>query len=89
MAAYTSSRLWVVKRARSPTGDDSLASPDGKWIAYWIGERHPSIFGTVWIVPSAGGEPKEITSVEGEDPVWAADSKGVILVGKARPERAG
>ena len=55
-------------------------SPDGKWIAYWTGERHPGLAGITWIVSSDGGEPKRIGPADAfaEDPVWTPDSKGVI-----------
>jgi eukaryotic-like serine/threonine-protein kinase len=81
---YVISPLGGDARKIADRGRQPRFSPDGKWIAYWIGERHGALLGTVWIVPSAGGEPKEITSTgrSGEDPVWAADSKGVVVVGR-------
>jgi Tol biopolymer transport system component len=72
----------IVDGGRSPH-----FSPDGKWIVYWTGERHQGLVGRIWIISATGGEPKEITPIDsgGEDPIWAPDSKGVIVLGRSGP----
>ena len=44
-------------------------SPDGQWIAY-----HAQVPGGVWIVPSTGGQPRQIVET-GSEPSWASDSE--------------
>jgi Tol biopolymer transport system component/DNA-binding winged helix-turn-helix (wHTH) protein len=56
-------------------------SPDGKWLAYWVGARH--LVGDVYIMPAAGGEPRRVHS-PGRSPVWSPDSK-YLLFGGGRP----
>jgi Tol biopolymer transport system component len=89
---YTISPLGGGLRKIADYGHRPRFSPDGKWIAYWMGERHLAVLGTVWIIPATGGEPKKLTPnfTGAEDPVWAPDSKGIIALGRSgytgRPE---
>jgi Tol biopolymer transport system component len=68
-------------RARLPS-----FSPDGQLIAYvgyrereaWPDNAHPSLYhGDLWIVPSAGGTPVKLATVDGRlrGPVWSPDGK--------------
>jgi Tol biopolymer transport system component/DNA-binding winged helix-turn-helix (wHTH) protein len=63
-------------------------SPDGTWIAYWVGPQHQS--GALYVVPSAGGQPKQLFPVNiprdsplglihARSPVWAPDGKHVLF----------
>ena len=47
-------------------------SPDGKWIAFIGGlmSDQGATGGDVWIVPSAGGEPRNLTPLRTSTPVW-------------------
>jgi dipeptidyl aminopeptidase/acylaminoacyl peptidase len=64
---------------------DPQISPDGKWIAYTItivdkekNSRDPDI----WIVPAAGGNPRQLTSSPKSDtrPRWSPDSRQIAFV---------
>jgi len=52
-------------------------SPDGRWIAYYSDEG-----ADIWVVPSAGGPPRQLTSGPENDDVmgWLHDGSGVLLV---------
>ena len=52
-------------------------SPDGQWIAFHSRRR-----GGVWIVPSTGGVPRQVTDF-GSDPAWSPDSATVVLTSDA------
>ena len=53
-------------------------SPDGRWIAVQV---HRGADRDIWIVPYAGGAPRQLTSGPAEDshPVWSADSRLVYF----------
>ena len=54
-------------------------SPDGQWIAYFRPEKGPN--GDLWVVPAAGGTPRQLTHDlrEGGWPVWTADGKWIVV----------
>ena len=58
-------------------------SPDGRWIAYWVGE--PGVFSrdSVYVVPAGGGQPRRIAArfFSASAPVWAPDGKYLLLLG--------
>jgi Tol biopolymer transport system component/DNA-binding winged helix-turn-helix (wHTH) protein len=64
-------------------------SPDGKWIAYWVGVFVASPLGAgagsrgIYIVPSAGGSPRELLTglAESAHPVWSPDGRYILLFG--------
>lgn len=53
-------------------------SPDSKTLAVVLQESH---WDKLWLIPSAGGEPKELTFGEGEDeePVYSPDGKWIAF----------
>mgnify|MGYP001184913875 CR=1 FL=1 len=53
-----------------------LWSPDGRWIAYYSDEN-----ADVWVVPSAGGEPRQLTSGPAFDNPggWLPDGSGIVF----------
>jgi len=53
-------------------------SPDGKWLVFFISETGP--YGDLWVVPAAGGEPRQLTHdlAQGGDPVWTPDGRWII-----------
>src|SRR5262249_44753898 len=64
-------------------------SPDGKWIAYWIGERQANA--TIGVVQSGGGQPRQLdlnpTFSAARYPLWSPDGKYLLFLG--RPSAAG
>lgn len=58
-------------------------SPDGRWIAYRSASRlGPLRTGPVVVMPSAGGEPREVAEAAGaagvEMPLWTADGRSLV-----------
>jgi dipeptidyl aminopeptidase/acylaminoacyl peptidase len=62
-------------------------SPDGLRVAYWISGPYVAFAvpgsGSVWVVPTAGGQPQRIgpTFTNARYPIWAPDGKHVLFVG--------
>jgi Tol biopolymer transport system component/tRNA A-37 threonylcarbamoyl transferase component Bud32 len=62
-------------------------SPDGRWIAYWVGPPGVGLVGDgeykVYIIPAAGGAPRQIRAdfSWARDPVWSPDSQSLMLLG--------
>lgn len=76
---FTIDDLLKVKRVSDPQ-----LSPDGKWIAYVItvvNKEANSRNSDVWIVPTAGGEPRRLTSSEKSDdrPRWSPDGRTIAF----------
>ena len=73
----------MARRGRCPR-----FSPDGKWIAYWVGAEgsgDPDAAGAsqVFVVPAAGGDPRQIQPgfLSARSPLWFPDSRYVLFVG--------
>ncbi|MGE3309238.1 MAG: prolyl oligopeptidase family serine peptidase [Limisphaerales bacterium] len=67
--------LLACKRLSEPT-----PSPDGRWIAYVVGvpdREANSVNSDIWIIPSTGGEPRQLTGSAKHDrhPTWSPDSR--------------
>jgi Tol biopolymer transport system component len=64
-------------------------SPDGKWIAYWVGDFIASPLGAagesrgIYIVPAAGGTPQQLPTglAQSAHPVWSPDGRHILLFG--------
>jgi Tol biopolymer transport system component len=58
---------------------DPAFSPDGRSIVYFMPEIGPN--GDLWVVPSAGGAPRQLTHdlTEAGGPVWTADGRFIIF----------
>ena len=54
-------------------------SPDGKSIAVFLGEE--GRYGDYWVMPSAGGAPRRLTTdfEEGGAPTWTPDGKSLVF----------
>jgi Tol biopolymer transport system component len=63
-------------------GRGATFSPDGTWIAYWIGQAG------MFVIPAAGGTPRRVAvgAVLATHPVWAPDNKHLFLRGTVNDE---
>ena len=64
---------------------DPQVSPDGKWVAYVVTRYDKEKNGgnsDIWIVPSTGGEPRQLTRDEKRDnqPRWSHDGKKIAFI---------
>ncbi len=75
-------------RLIAPGGRRPRFSPDGRWIAYWVG---PPEFGPrpegaykVFVIPAAGGQPRPIRAnfASCTYPTWSADSFRLLFLGR-------
>lgn len=64
-------------------GRNPRFSPDGKWITYWVGDL--GFFGRrrMFVVPAAGGQPRQIQPdfYFAAHPVWSPDSSRLLFRG--------
>ncbi len=70
----------------APRVNDPQVSPDGKSVLYTVGEASfetNKVVNHIWMVPMAGGEPRQITKGTGEtEPRWSPDGQLVAFVTK-------
>ena len=64
---------------------DHQISPDGRWVAYVVtryDKEKNSGNSDIWIVPSTGGEPRQLTHGEKRDnqPRWSRDGKKIAFI---------
>lgn len=64
---------------------DPQVSPDGKWVAYVQGTVDMEANKTVrhiWLVPTEGGEPRQLSRGDGSDtrPRWSPDGKSLAFI---------
>jgi dipeptidyl aminopeptidase/acylaminoacyl peptidase len=77
---FTINDLLKVRRVEDPQ-----VSPDGKWIAYAIGDVNKDANKTIkqiYLLPTGGGEPKQLTSgaSSSSEPRWSPDGKWIAYV---------
>jgi dipeptidyl aminopeptidase/acylaminoacyl peptidase len=80
---YTVPTLGGHERLIAAEGANPRYSPDGKWIAYWVGDTAiPMPSGRVYIVPATGGPPAQMQpSFAGRFPVWTPDGAHILFLG--------
>jgi Tol biopolymer transport system component len=74
----------IAKGGRNPR-----YSPDGAWIAYWLGEPHAGTGSQVFVAGSRGGEPRRIYPefADARYPLWSHDGKHLAVVGSLNNRR--
>jgi eukaryotic-like serine/threonine-protein kinase len=56
-------------------------SPDGRWIAYWVGDAEGAC--KIYVIESGGGEPRQIApGFAAAYPVWSPNSNSLLFLGK-------
>lgn len=85
---------WVV--TRTPWARTPRFSPDGRWIAYWTGFAAsvvaggvPGALGSIYVVASDGGAPREIRTqlASARYPVWSPDGASILFLGEEDSDR--
>jgi Tol biopolymer transport system component len=81
------------ERLIAPGGIDPEFSPDGRQIAYWVGDPYSSVTsGAVFVTPFVQYAPTRLATefVDARFPLWAPDGRHVLFQGvqspQARPE---
>jgi eukaryotic-like serine/threonine-protein kinase len=93
---YLVSALGGEARKIAPLGRRPRYSPDGQWIAYWVGTDgigiNPSNFAPpgvakMYMAPVAGGPPREIRPdfASAAYPIWTPDGKHLLFLGNRDP----
>src|ERR1700739_2185028 len=71
---FTFENMMALKRVAEP-----IVSPDGKWVLFSavdVSLEANTKTPHVWVVPTAGGEPRELIHVQAADrPLWAPDGE--------------
>jgi Tol biopolymer transport system component len=81
---YTVPTLGGEPRRVADQGRRPRFSPDGQWIAYWVGtQRQQFPRNATYIVPSSGGEPRRLAAAffSADGPLWSPDGKHVLFLG--------
>jgi eukaryotic-like serine/threonine-protein kinase len=81
---YTVPALGGAARRVADQGRRPRFSPDGQWIAYWVGDQRQQFArNQTYIVPSSGGEPRRLASTffSADDPLWSPDGQHVMFLG--------
>ena len=85
---YVVSVLGGEPKLVAPEGRRPRFSPDGKWIAYWVGFQH--LLGDTYVVSAEGGPPRRISLGNEEKkqsfewsqtraPVWSPDGRRLLV----------
>ncbi|HYM11091.1 MAG TPA: protein kinase [Bryobacterales bacterium] len=88
---YVVPTLGGESRLLARLGHNPRFSPDGNWVAYWLGATGGGFAagsGKIFLVPSPGGEPRQVHPEvpAGRDPIWMADGKRLLFLGKIDPK---
>jgi hypothetical protein len=81
---YTVPTLGGVTRRVADQGRRPRFSPDGQWIAYWVGDQRQQFpRNQTYIVSASGGEPRRLASTffSADDPLWSPDGRHVLFLG--------
>jgi Tol biopolymer transport system component/DNA-binding winged helix-turn-helix (wHTH) protein len=82
---YIVSTLGGEAKLIAPDGRRPKFSPDGQWLAYWVGFEH--IFGNTYVIAVDGGQPRRI--IVGDhltptrSPVWSPDGQRLLITSRS------
>jgi serine/threonine protein kinase len=80
---YVVPTLGGVEQRQADLGRSPRFSPDGQWIAYWVGDQ--SYYGRrqIFVIPANGGQPRQILPdfFTASRPVWSPDGKHLLFRG--------
>ncbi len=83
---YTISTIGGEPTRLGLAGRNPRYSPDGQWIAYWVGVHGSSVLtgeegGEVYVLPAAGGQPRRLGTDlrHSGNPVWGPDGKHLVV----------
>jgi hypothetical protein len=70
-------------------GRDPSFSPDGQWLAFWVGNPGASLLAgsaQAFVIPASGGAARLVASnLEASDsPVWGPDGQSLLCVGRGK-----
>jgi serine/threonine protein kinase/Tol biopolymer transport system component len=81
---YTVPALGGEPRRIANEGRRPRFSPDGRWIAYWVGTEHQQFArNQTYVVLSSGGEPRRLAPAffSADDPLWSPDGQHLLFLG--------
>jgi Tol biopolymer transport system component len=86
---YEVPTLGGVERRLADLGRSPRYSPDGKWIAYWVGDQSYYGHRQIFAIPATGGLPRSIQPqfYSASRPVWSPDGARLLFRG-ARDAKA-
>jgi eukaryotic-like serine/threonine-protein kinase len=64
-------------------GHNPQVSPDGRWIAYWVGQTSSSFTGEIFLIEAQSGTPRRLRAdfATARNPVWLPDGKSLLFAG--------
>lgn len=78
---YMVSALGGEAKLIAPDGRRPRFSPDGRWLAYWVGHEH--LPGDTYVLPVDGGQPKRIIvgdpQLKTRSPAWSPDGQRLLV----------
>jgi Tol biopolymer transport system component len=80
---YVVPALGGVEQLLAALGRSPRFSPDGKWIAYWVGDQSYYSRRRIFVVSATGGQPRAVQPefFSASRPIWSADGKHLLFSG--------
>jgi Tol biopolymer transport system component len=85
---YEVPALGGLERRLADLGRSPRVSPDGKWIAYWVGDQSYYGHRQIFVIPANGGQPRNIQPefFSASRPVWSPDGEHLLFRGARDPK---
>jgi eukaryotic-like serine/threonine-protein kinase len=70
-------------RLLGQNGRNPQVSPDGRWIAYWVGQTSSSFTGEIFLIEAEGGSPRRLRAdfATARNPVWLPGGNSLLFAG--------